>query len=78
MILLLSVCIVYILSKKYYIVNYIMKQFEEAYDLLKTKNDTSNNAKLLEAQVLYRMGRYEDSLKVYQGLTKSVGLSIEC
>lgn len=54
-----------------------MKQFEEAYDLLKNKNDSSNNARLLEAQVLYRMGRYEESLKVYQGLTKSVGLVID-
>ena len=47
-------------------------QYTEAYDLLKKTNDSSRNAKILEAQLLYRMERYEESLKVYKEISNNV------
>lgn len=60
------------LKQMVYIISITKIQYTEAYNLLKQKSDSSENAKLLEAQILYRMERYEESLKLYQGLSKSV------
>ncbi|KNB42665.1 hypothetical protein JH06_4464 [Blastocystis sp. subtype 4] len=51
---------------------YMKQKYEEALALLNKRNADDQNSKLLKAQVLYRLERYDESLKLYQAISRSV------
>lgn len=48
------------------------KKYEDALVLLNQRGKEDEDCLLLKAQVLYRLERYEESLKLYHRVNKSV------